>query len=312
MEPEEDNIEPEKDNIEPEKDSIAEPEKGIIAEPETDDAKESQADNIIISESERRISGKIIILISIAAFFVLFIIYYSVMMMLSPGKKYAAIRNEFGIDTTEKNRKDNPLFSDSTYLNLLKEKAFLQSRMIMAETDSIYLTLNLSDSTVNLEISGVSVHQAKYSVMEASKIFIKGDENLILSLMATPFTIANDWATIKKEPVMIKMAPKDTSEYKPDIMPDTSLTESVNYILEMTDGTRIYVCQEETDKHQERKSQSRFDLHYRFRDAMSCMKSIVRFRIPDYHLYIKIYLPRADAKIIYRAIPKYGQVGLYR
>jgi len=32
---------------------------------------------------------------------------------------------------------------------------------------------------------------------------------------------------------MIKMAPKDTSEYKPDIMPDTSITEPVNYILEM-------------------------------------------------------------------------------
>jgi hypothetical protein len=263
-------------------------------------------------ETEKKISGRSIALISISAFFVILIIYYSLMMMLSPGKKYAEIRNEFGIDTTEKSRKDNPVFSDSTYLKLLKEKAFLQSRMIMAETDSIYLTLNLSDSTANLEISGVSVHQTKFSEMEASKIFLKGDENLILSLMASPFTIAKDWATIKKEPVMIKMAPKDTSEYKPDMVPDTSLTEPVNYILEMTDGTRIYICQEENDKREDRKSQFRFDLNYRLRDAWSCMKSIVRFRIPVYHLYIKMYLPRADAKIIYRAIPKYGQVGLYR
>ena len=44
------------------------------------------------------------------------------------------------------------------------------------------------------------------------------------------------------------MAPKDTSEYKPDIMPDTSITEPVNYILEMTNGTRIYVYQEEDEK----------------------------------------------------------------
>jgi hypothetical protein len=264
------------------------------------------------AETEKKISGKNIALISVAAFVVIFIIYYSVMMILSPGKKYAAIRSEFGIDTTEKSRKDNPIYSDSAYLKLLKEKAFLQSRMIMAETDSIYLTLNLSDSTVNLEISGVSVHLTRFSEMEASKIFLKGDENLILSLMASPFTISKDWATIKKEPVLIKMAPKDTSEYKPDIMPDTSLTEPVNYILEMTDGTRIYVCQEESDKSGDRKNQFRFDLQYRLRDAWSCMKSIVRFRIPEYHLYIKIYLPRADAKIIYRAIPKYSQVGLYR
>jgi hypothetical protein len=322
MEPEEDNIiEPEKDNVkEPETDNVAkpeadntiEPEKDSVKGPETYNVREPERDEIIESVTGKKISGRTITLISVAAFIVLFIIYYSVMMALSPGKKYAELRNEFGIDTTEKSRKDNPLFSDSTYLKLLKEKAFLQSRMIMAETDSIYLTLNLSDSTVNLEISGVSVHKAHYSVLEASKIFIKGDDNLTLSLMATPFTIANEWATIKKEPVMIKIAPKDTSEYKPDLMPDTSLTEPVNYILEMTDGTRIYVCQQENDKHEERKSQSRFDLQYRFRDALSCMKSIIRFRIPDYHLYIKIYLPRADAKIIYRAIPRYGQVGLYR
>lgn len=263
-------------------------------------------------ETEKKISGRIIALISVALFVILFIIYYSAMMMMSPVKKYAEIRNEFGIDSTEKSREDNPVFSDSTYLRLLKEKAFLQSRMIMAETDSIYLTLNLGDSTAHLEISGVSVHKVKFSEIEASKIFIKGDENLILSLMSKPFTIANDWATIKKEPVMIKMAPKDTSEYKPDIMPDTSVTEPVNYILEMTDGTRIYICQQENEKPEDRKSRSRFDFQYRLRDAKSSMKSIFRFKIPEYHLFIKIYLPRTDAKIIYRAIPKYGQVGLYR
>lgn len=264
------------------------------------------------TETENKISGRTIALISVAAFFVALIIYYTVMMMLSPGKKYSEIRKEFGIDSTEKSRMDNPVFSDSTYLKLLKEKAFLQSRMIMAETDSIYLTLNLSDSTAHLEISGVSVHEAKFTEMEASKIFVKGDENLILSLMANPFTISKAWSTVRKEPVMIKMAPKDTSEYKPDIMPDTSLTEPVNYILEMTDGTRIYVCQQENDKPEERRSQIHFDRAYRFRDAWSCIRSIIRFRIPEYHLFIKIHLPRSDAKIIYRAIPKYGQVGLYR
>ena len=262
--------------------------------------------------TDKKITGRAKALISIAAFFLIFFIYYSVMMMLSPGKKYAAIRNEFGIDTTESSRVGNPVLSDSTYLKLLKEKAFLQSRLIMAETDSIYLTLNLSDSTVNLEISGVTVHQARFSEMEASKIFLRGDESLILSLMASPFTISKDWSTIRKEPVLFKMAPKDTSEYKPDAVPDTSLTEPVNFILEMTDGTRIYVCQEEDDKPADRRSQFRFDLDYRIRDAWSSMKSIMRFRIPEYHLYIKIYLTRADARIIYRAIPRYGQVGLYR
>ena len=235
--------------------------------------------------TEKKISGRAKALISLAAFLLIFFVYYSVMMMLSPGKKYAAIRNEFGTDTMENSKVGNPVLSDSTYLKLLKEKAFLQSQLIMAETDSIYLILNLSDSTVNLGISGVTVHQSRFSEMEASKIFLRGDENLILSLMASPFTISKDWSTIRKEPVLYKMAPRDTSEYKPDIIPDTSLTEPVNFILEMTDGTRIYVCQEENDKSADRRNQFMFDLDYRIRDTWSSMKSIMRFRIPEYHLY---------------------------
>ena len=118
----------------------------------------------------------------------------------------------------------------------------------MAETDSIYLTINLADSSMNLEISGVVVHMAKMSSFKASRILTNGNENIISSMLSTPLTISSDFATIKKEPVMIKMAPKDTSEYKPDIMPDTSITEPVNYILEMTNGTRIFVYQEEDEK----------------------------------------------------------------
>ena len=262
-------------------------------------------------ETEKKMTGRIKLLISASIFLVLFIIYYSVMMLMSPVKKYAEMRRVSGIDSTEISGKGNPVYSDSTYLMLLKDKAFLQSRIVMAGTDSIYLTLNLGDSTANLEISGVSVHKVKFPKMEASKIFKKGDENLILWLLSTPFEIASDWSTIKKEPVMIKMAPKDTSEYKPDIMPDTSLTEPVCYILEMTEGTRIYVSQLENDKPQDRRSLFSFDLKYRMRDAWSSMKSIVRFRVPEYHLFLKIYLPRSDAKIIYRAIPKKGQIAIY-
>ena len=59
---------------------------------------------------------------------------------------------------------------------------------------------------------------------------------------------------------MIKMAPKDTSEYKPDIMPDTSITEPVNYRLEMTNGTRIYIYQEENEKSIDRMNLFTFDL----------------------------------------------------
>jgi len=241
-----------------------------------------------------------------------FIIYYSIMSMISPVRKMEEIKKEFGVKTTDKNGVDQQIIKDSSYLKLLKEKAFLQSRIVMAESDSIYVTLNLADSTANLEISGVVVHKAKMKEVKTSKILLKGNENAILSMLATPFSISHAIATIKKEPVMIKMAPKDTSEYKPDIMPDTSITEPVNYILEMNDGIRIYVYQDENVKLNDRISHFTFDIKDRLRDTWSAIKSVAVFKVPEYHPFIKIRLPRTDAKIIYRAIPKNGQIAVFR
>ena len=127
--------------------------------------------------------------------------------MLSPARKLEELKKEFVTKTDEKSEVGKQIVMDSTYLKLLKEKAFLQSKIIMAETDSIYATINLADSTVNVEISGVVVYKAKMSHFKTSKLLMKGDDNIILSMLASPFTISSAYATIKKEPVMIKMAP---------------------------------------------------------------------------------------------------------
>jgi hypothetical protein len=261
--------------------------------------------------SNKKHFGKItfIVLISIVS---VFIIYYSIMSMISPVRKMEEMKREFGIKSTEKNGVDQQILKDSAYLALLKEKSFLQSRIVMAESDSIYLTIDLSDSTANIEISGVVVHKAKIRNVKASKILLKGNENVILSMLATPFSILHAIGTIKKEPVMIKIAPKDTSEYKPDIMPDTSITEPVNYIFEMKGGIRIYFYQDENVKLNDRISQFTFDIRDRLRDTWSALKSVAVFKVPEYHPFIKIRLPRTDAKIIYRAIPKNGQIAVFR
>jgi hypothetical protein len=253
-----------------------------------------------------------ITLIVFAITVVAFIVYFAIMSLLGPGRKFLEIQLEYDSKSVIDSTLDKRVFTDSTYLKLLKERAFLQSRTVMAATDSIYLTLDLADSSANLEISGVVVHRAKMTEIETSSILLHGDENLILNILASPFTIANSYSTILKDPVMLKMAPKDTSEYKPDIMPDTSITEPVNYIFEMTNGSRIFIYQDEVDSSIYRKSQFRFDLKIRLKDTWSSLKSVARFKVPEYKPYIKIKLPREDAKIIYRAIPRYGQVGIYK
>ena len=166
------------------------------------------------------------------------------------------------------------------------------------------------DSTANLEISGVVVHKAKMSKMEISKI-LSGNENAVFSMLSTPFTISSALSTIKKEPVLIKYAPKDTSEYKPDVMPDTSIAEPVCYILEMKGGIRIYVYQDDAVKTKDKISLLRFDLTDRIKDTWIALKRVAVAKLPEYHPFIKIRLPRTDAKIIYRALPKNGQIAVF-
>ncbi len=290
------------------------------------------------TENAKKSSFRKILLLILIFLWTSFLVYFAVMMMLAPVRKMEELKREYGQVQTERpaterkegsktqtvkkvkeaDRKDQikddverRFLSESEYVNKLRIRAFLQSKIVMAETDSIYLTINLVDSTMNLEISGVVVHSANMKSFRASSILENGNEDIISSMLSTPLTIASDLSTIKKEPVMIKMAPKDTTEYKPDIMPDTSLTEPVNYILEMTNGIRIYVYQDEHEKKIDRQTAFKFDWDDRMKQILDALKSIMVFKVPDYHPYIRIRLPRADAKIIYRAIPKNGQITVF-
>jgi hypothetical protein len=248
---------------------------------------------------------------SIAAFLILFLIYYSVMAIISPSVKISAINREFGYVPPEKDAIDERLFSDSAFIQLNRNKAFVQARITMAETDSICLALNLSDSTAILEINGVVVHMAKLSYISLSKVLINANEYAVSNMLSSPFIVSTDYSTIRKEPVMIKIAPKDTSEYKPDILPDTARIEAVNYMMEMENGIRLYVYQQNDDDGGGLRKYF-FDVNGRFKNIAAIFRKIIVFKVPEHHPAIRIKMERADARIIYRAMPRHGQVALYR
>jgi hypothetical protein len=263
-------------------------------------------ENINTSPDRKRIYFILMILSSVI------IVYSSIMFILSPAERLKKESEEFSGRNEELLKADEKILFDSAYIKLMEEKSFLQSKVMMAETDSIYLSINLSDSIADIEISGVVVHSARINSRRVSKIFYSGDDYLILSMLSSPLTINKDYSTIEKEPLSFKMAPKDTSEYKPDILPDTSDVEPVNYIFEMENGIKICIYQSESTTFAEKKSRFYLDLGDRLRNAWNSFKSVAMFRIPEYHPRIKLRLNKADAKIIYRALPLKGQVAVHR
>lgn len=257
-------------------------------------------------EKENRKSSNVFLIIT-SIIIVGFLVYYTVMLSLSPEKWLNEVKNEKSAKADEISEK---ISSDSAYLGRLREKSFLQSRTTLAQQDSIYLVIDLSKGISSLEISGVTIYKAKIHDYQISGILRDGDRDFLYNLFSSPLTIQKANATIRKEPLMIKIAPKDTSEYQPDIIPDTSLTEPVNYILEMNNKIRIYVMQEENISKSDKRSNFEFDLRDRLRFSMNNLKDAMKFKVPEYYPYIKIRIPKADARIIYRAIPRNGQVAI--
>jgi hypothetical protein len=264
------------------------------------------------NETVNKPSVRKILIISVSILAGAIMVYYSIMNILSPVRKLEAINEEYTYRPDEKNKIDERIYSDSAYLKLLKEKSFLQSRIAMAETDSIYLTINIPDSSVNLEISGVVVHTVRIQKISISKIIKAGNEYIISSMLGKPFSIETSFSTIPREPLMIRMAPKDTSEFQPDVIPDTADYEPVDYVLEMNNGTRIFIYQSEFPHAGDKMHLFKFDMKYRLQNTLNAIKSIAVFKVPDYHPFIKIRMPRTDAKIIYRALPRHGQIAVYR
>ena len=248
----------------------------------------------------------------VLAFLVIaFVFYFTVMSLISTSRKISEINDSYSFKQIEKTSIDEKFFTDSTFVEMQKEKAFIQSRIAMAETDSIGLTLNLRDSLALLEINGVVVHKTKISFMRICKAFNKANSYAVASMLSSPLKIISDTATIKKIPLMVKMAPKDTSEFKPDAIPDTSSYEPVNYILEMNNGIRIFVYQQETEKSKDIYNQILFDITDRTKNTIAALRKMAAFEVPEYRLYIKIRMPKDDAKIIYRAVPQKGLITVF-
>ncbi|MDZ4205383.1 MAG: hypothetical protein U1C46_11280 [Bacteroidales bacterium] len=244
-------------------------------------------------------------------FIAVFILFYFIMSAMATLRWVKNFNKEYTFEAPDSDPLDPRLFSDSAFISLQKQLSFSQARLDMAHPDSIGLSINLANSTMNLEIEGVTVHTTHIISYRVSRSIYGLDHYALARMLSEPLLISESSATIPKEPIMVKKAPKDTIEATlPDIMPDTSTVVPVFFRLSFKNDFQLLVLQEETIMSMQMRKRFVFLCRIRFANAWKAIKDVIRFRVPTYSPEIRIIIPSSDARIIYRALPENGMAAL--
>ncbi len=240
----------------------------------------------------------------------LFLIYYLVMSVSAVTHAVRAFDDGYFASLEQKEGDTINQCAIPGYIDMLRKKAFLSSQVRLAESDSIGLLIDMRDSVIQLLIKGLPVHTIRIDEYDVSPFFQRANQEAIYNLLSEPATVTGMQATFMKDPITVKIAPRDTSEAVVDAKPDTTDFEAVFFTIDTDHDIRFYFEQQEDTINADRRAKFIFDLKDRSKNAFSTMNAIVRFRTPPYVPYIKIWIPKAEAKVIYRAIPREGMIVL--
>ena len=183
-------------------------------------------------------------------------------------------------------------------------ESVLKSALLLSKTDSISLLIDLKDSLAILSLKGVSLFQSKISEFEFNQGLKKLPVYLRDSLYSGPFPVKKELASIEKFPVVIKKAPKDTTEASADdAAPILPIQNDVFVLFLLDNNLVIEINQQEHDLAGSKRAYKDFKANYSrfFRDHNFAL--IKDKNAPSYLYRLKIFIPREEARSIYRALP---------
>lgn len=213
-----------------------------------------------------------------------------------------------GVEDSTKKESIKPTKEQVALLKEIFEKektlAFQQNRLLLSRQDSIYLLVNIPDSSITLEIKGLAARTCKIQAFEISKRLQYGQHEALLNWLSQPFSLEKELSTIPKTPILVVEAPKDTAEAaklpRKPIEPEKTF---VQYTLWFSRNLVIEVEQTELP------NESDFELIRQYKhqhDSIfkrGLIKKIAEPMFDDQPILIKIKLNEADARAIFRAMP---------
>lgn len=197
----------------------------------------------------------------------------------------------------------------SQLVRLKREEDFLKAQISLAKTDSIYLLVNLNDSTVKLMVKGVLLSESKIKKFSINNGAKKMPDHFYNSIFNKPLQTISDFSTIQKFPIVVKKAPRDTTDAKlAEKAPEPPKTLDVFYTLELNENISLEIKQLENDSINSPKLIRRYK---RLKTKKALRESIDIYaenNPPFYNYKIELEIPKEDARSIYRALPLKPQV----
>ena len=197
-------------------------------------------------------------------------------------------------------------------VDLKNEELFLKSQLSMAKRDSINLIVNLVDSTVSLNIQGVTIRDCKIYQFKMSQAFKHIEANpKLFDWLAEPFNLKDEWATAAKVPITIRKAPRDTIEAKKYKREPAALDQpDILFTMQFDRNLFLRVHQIEPITF---KGWLRRWLYNRILFLNMYADTFIAFfhlTIPQNPFWIEIEISKNDALAIYRALPSNAALAL--
>lgn len=192
-------------------------------------------------------------------------------------------------------------------INLLKDKAWLESRLKMASNDSIGLSIDLEKHLIQLELKGVVVMKTKIRDYSASGFFKRMNGNVYFSMFGSPLTILRFDSSIAKNPFKVKQAPKNEAEADAmDAKKDSVRKENVYWTVKLDRDIELNIqgIDSISDSQSRYKLGQGFESNRNLKNIGSALRQIIQFKKPDYTPEILISIPENEAKAILRALPR--------
>lgn len=196
--------------------------------------------------------------------------------------------------------------------SLQRQIAYKKALLALPKKDSINLVLNVPDSTLGLFINGLSIYRVKLTDMDLDPLLNRLDEEEYWNQFSKPLLVDTSRASIVKEPIIEKTAPKTQEEFLASVsQPDSVVYEPTFIQLTLANGIELFINQDDETGRLDRKVKRQFYAPEKWGKIKSLFTSVFTFKTMEYSPIIRLEASNAELTSIYRALPEQPKVVIF-